>query len=258
MRTARTLAVFLAVIALSSRAVSAAAPSSGLAFAAVPPRAPARLAGRSAPARPMGELPKLRMAEGNSNKAVPEGCGIDPATGKICAGDPSLILTTNVVMGDKKKAFLVAASKAVAAGLGKPESFVSVAVTDGVDMLFGGKEDPCALGCCYSLGAINNENNKKVTGEITKLLGEFGIPANRMYINFFDVPRENIGYNGATLRAELAALGGWLSSWPVRAGLVRSVRRALGWQGVGACGQARPQANAAARPELWPYPLAEW
>ena len=50
----------------------------------------------------------------------------------------------------------------------------------------------------YSLGAINLDNNKKVTSEITKLLDEFGVAPNNMYINFFDVPRENCGYNGAT------------------------------------------------------------
>ena len=47
-------------------------------------------------------------------------------------------------------------------------------------------------------GAINLENNKKVTAEITQLLAEFDVPPNKMYINFFDVPRENCGYNGAT------------------------------------------------------------
>jgi hypothetical protein len=42
---------------------------------------------------------------------LPSGYGIDPATGQICAGDPSIILHTNVKMGDKKKAFMAAVSK---------------------------------------------------------------------------------------------------------------------------------------------------
>jgi hypothetical protein len=37
-----------------------------------------------------------------------------------------------------------------------------------------------------------------VTAEITQLFDEFNVPPNKMYINFFDVPRENCGYNGAT------------------------------------------------------------
>lgn len=43
-------------------------------------------------------------------------------------GDPSLIVYTSVDMGDKKNAFMVDASAAVAECLGKPESYVSVCV----------------------------------------------------------------------------------------------------------------------------------
>jgi phenylpyruvate tautomerase len=144
----------------------------------------------------VGDGPELRMKLAAQN--LPKDCGFDPITGQICAGDPSLILNTNVVMGDKKKEFLASASKAVAGGLGKPESYVAVSVSDGLSMLFGGSDAPCALACCYSLGSINQANNKAVTAKITALLSEFGIPSNRIYINFFDVPAQNIGYGGAT------------------------------------------------------------
>lgn len=62
-----------------------------------------------------------------------------------------MILTTNVKMGEKKAAFMAAASKAVASGLGKPESFVAIVVNDGADMIFGGEDSPCAVACCYSV-----------------------------------------------------------------------------------------------------------
>lgn len=39
-------------------------------------------------------------------------------------GDPSLILTTNVDLGDKKLDVMKACSKAIAAATGKPESYV--------------------------------------------------------------------------------------------------------------------------------------
>jgi phenylpyruvate tautomerase len=39
-------------------------------------------------------------------------------------GDPSLILTTNVDLGDKKAGILKDLSKLVAKSLGKPESYV--------------------------------------------------------------------------------------------------------------------------------------
>ena len=144
----------------------------------------------------MGEIPELRMRLAAQN--LPAGFGIDPCTGQICGGDPSLILNTNIVMGEKKKSFLASASKALASGLGKPESYVAVSVSDGLSMVFGGSEEPCALACCYSLGAINQANNKAVTAKVSALLAEFGIPSNRIYINFFDVPAANIGYGGAT------------------------------------------------------------
>ena len=48
------------------------------------------------------------------------------------------------------------------------------------------------------LGAINQANNAAVTKEITELLKEYDVAPNKIYINFFDVPAGNIGYNGAT------------------------------------------------------------
>lgn len=43
-------------------------------------------------------------------------------------------------------------------------------------------------------GAWRNE----VSAAITSLLGDFGISPNRIYVSCFDVPRENMMYNGAT------------------------------------------------------------
>mmetsp|Transcript_10547 Transcript_10547/g.12758 ORF Transcript_10547/g.12758 Transcript_10547/m.12758 type:complete len:92 (-) Transcript_10547:13-288(-) len=49
-----------------------------------------------------------------------------------------------------------------------------------------------------SLGSINKENNGALTKAISALLAEFDVPANRIYVNFFDLERQNVGYNGAT------------------------------------------------------------
>jgi len=162
-----------------------------------PSLSPSLLQGRSAPAQSMARAPGLRAGH-TSVQDLPKDCGIDPATGEICAGDPSIVIHTNVKMGDKKRTFMAAVSKALASALGKPESFVAVCVNDGCDMMWGGEDTPCALGSLYSLGAINLENNQKVMTEITMLMGKFDVAPNKMYVNFFDVPRENIGYNGAT------------------------------------------------------------
>eukprot|EP00984_Skeletonema_dohrnii_P003429 scaffold1165_cov126-Skeletonema_dohrnii-CCMP3373.AAC.3 len=113
-------------------------------------------------------------------------------------GDPSLILQTNVDLGDKKAEIMKELSALVAKSLGKPESYVAISITDNASMLFGGSDAPLALGCLYSLGSINMENNGKVQAGVTDALEAFGVSENRIYINFFDVPRENVGWNRAT------------------------------------------------------------
>ena len=113
-------------------------------------------------------------------------------------GDPSLVVHCNVKMGDKKRPFMLAASRSIAETLKKPESYVAVCAMDGLDMVWGGSDAPCALCAVNSLGAINLENNKELSEDICELLGEFGIASDRVYITFTDVPRENMGYDGAT------------------------------------------------------------
>ena len=67
-------------------------------------------------------------------------------------------------------------------------------------MLFGGSDAPLALGCLYSLGGIDRVNNGKVQAGVTDVFEKrgLGIAQDRMYINFFDMPRECVGWNRAT------------------------------------------------------------
>lgn len=81
----------------------------------------------------------------------PKNPSFDPAT---LPGDPSLILSTNVVIGDKL-AFMKSTSKLIASALSKPETYVAVCVNDGLDMIWAGESTPCALGVLYSIGQIN-------------------------------------------------------------------------------------------------------
>ena len=39
---------------------------------------------------------------------------------------------------------------------------------------------------------LEQENNGAVTAAVSELLLVHGVPADRIYINFFDVPRENV------------------------------------------------------------------
>ena len=81
-------------------------------------------------------------------------------------GDPSLLLNVNVALEDKKLEFMKACSAAIAETLSKPESYVAVSVNDGLDIIFGGDDAPAALGCVYSIGQINQENNGAPTAKI--------------------------------------------------------------------------------------------
>lgn len=113
-----------------------------------------------------------------------------PPTGhpSTLPGDPSLILTTNVDLGDKKMEIMKACSKAISAATGKPESYIAVCINDNASMIFGGSDAPLALGCMYSIGAIAMESNGQVQASVTEQLAPFGVTGDRIYINFFVSP----------------------------------------------------------------------
>eukprot|EP00640_Fibrocapsa_japonica_P006360 CAMPEP_0113942858 /NCGR_PEP_ID=MMETSP1339-20121228/13141_1 /TAXON_ID=94617 /ORGANISM="Fibrocapsa japonica" /LENGTH=177 /DNA_ID=CAMNT_0000947519 /DNA_START=41 /DNA_END=574 /DNA_ORIENTATION=+ /assembly_acc=CAM_ASM_000762 len=112
---------------------------------------------------------------------------------------PSLLVQSNVVVDEEKEdAFLKEASSMVANGLGKPESYVMVSLKF-AKMSFGGSKDPCAFVDLISLGRIEPDLNKEMSSKISELMNKhFGIPKNRLYVQFFDSPRENFGFNGST------------------------------------------------------------
>jgi len=110
-----------------------------------------------------------------------------------------MIMHTNVKMDkDQKMAFMKEMSRSIAECLGKPESYVAVCVMDGLDLIWAGEDTPCALCSVTSLGAINPDNNTALSKRVCDKIADFGIPANRYYITFTDVPRSNMGYNGGT------------------------------------------------------------
>lgn len=113
-------------------------------------------------------------------------------------GDPSLILVTNIDLGDDKVEFMKACSKAICKTTGKPEAYVGVSVTDNANVIFGGSDEPCALGNLYSIGSVAIEKNGALHAAISGLIEPYGVESSRMYINFFDMERANVGWNGKT------------------------------------------------------------
>lgn len=91
-----------------------------------------------------------------------------------------------------------ACSKVIAKHTGKPESYIAVSITDNAAVIFGGSDAPTALGCLYSIGAIAQETNGFIQNDVTDLLEPYGVAEDRIYINFFDVPRANVGWSRRT------------------------------------------------------------
>ena len=77
-------------------------------------------------------------------------------------------------------------------------STVAVSINDNASVIFGGTDEPTALGCLYSIGAIAMESNGKIQASVTDLLEPYGVAENRIYINFFDMPRANVGWSRRT------------------------------------------------------------
>ena len=73
-----------------------------------------------------------------------------------------------------------------------------MSITDKADVIFAGSDAPTALACMYSIGAIGVESNGAITNSVTDLLQPYGVAADRIYINFFDMPRANVGWNRST------------------------------------------------------------
>jgi phenylpyruvate tautomerase len=74
----------------------------------------------------------------------------------------------------------------------------AVCITDKADMIFAGSEAPTLLGNLYSIGAIAKESNGAITATVADLFADFGVDPERMYINFFDMPRANVGWSRRT------------------------------------------------------------
>ena len=112
---------------------------------------------------------------------------------------PLLKLETTVALADdQKKTLLAALSKIVAGTIGKPEQYVMVVVSPAA-ILMSGKPGDAAFVEVRSIGGLNGNVNRQLAQEIGSLLKEsLGVPADRVYLNFTDVPAANWGWNGDT------------------------------------------------------------
>jgi phenylpyruvate tautomerase len=114
---------------------------------------------------------------------------------------PILKIQTNAeTAGDRRGPFLRAASSTMAEILGKPESYIMVLLQTNPDMLFAAEDAPLAYLELKSLG-LPEDNTPTLSAALCALMEEhFGVPPERVYIEFSSPPRHLFGWNGGTFR----------------------------------------------------------
>uniref|UniRef100_A0A5B7C1K6 Phenylpyruvate tautomerase n=1 Tax=Davidia involucrata TaxID=16924 RepID=A0A5B7C1K6_DAVIN len=101
---------------------------------------------------------------------------------------PCLDISTNVNLdGVDTDSIFLEATKAVAAIIGKPESYVMVLLKGSVAISFGGNKEPAAFAEIVSMGGINSEVKKKLIATIgTILQNKLSIPRTRFFLKVYD------------------------------------------------------------------------
>ncbi|MFQ5581556.1 MAG: phenylpyruvate tautomerase MIF-related protein [Mariprofundaceae bacterium] len=112
---------------------------------------------------------------------------------------PYLNIHTNVaICADKQAEFLKKASETAADALGKPESYVMVALQAGEPMLFAGSDAPLAYLQLKSLGMPADATDELSAALCHFMERELGIEQGRVYIEFAGPERHMWGWNGGT------------------------------------------------------------
>lgn len=112
---------------------------------------------------------------------------------------PYLRIETNVdVPLANRQPLLEQASELLARELGKPERYVMISLDAGKPMLLAGSGEPLA---CLQLASIGlpAASTAGLAEALCALLAKtLGVPAERVYIIFADIPRHLWGWNGGT------------------------------------------------------------
>ena len=107
------------------------------------------------------------------------------------------IQTNQIINPDQADVLISKASKLVASELGKPESYVMVALAPPVPMLFAGSNEPTAYLELKSIG-LPESRTADLSKALCHLMTELNISQNRVYIEFADAPRAMWGWDSKT------------------------------------------------------------
>ena len=109
------------------------------------------------------------------------------------------VTTSKTLERAQKEALALELSSAVAGILGKPEAYVQVLVSDGATISFGGSFSvPSAFVAVLSVGEFAPGATKKLSAAMGAIFEHFGIPADRLYVNFCSRQGANWGWNNST------------------------------------------------------------
>jgi phenylpyruvate tautomerase PptA (4-oxalocrotonate tautomerase family) len=112
---------------------------------------------------------------------------------------PYLSIQTNLILSsEQSRKILQKASQLVSQILGKPESYVMVAIQDASKMSFGGNTDPLAYLELKSLGLPENSTVDFSRSLCSLLHTELGIEPARIYIEFAGPERHMWGWDSET------------------------------------------------------------
>lgn len=112
---------------------------------------------------------------------------------------PLLKIQTNVdVPPSETAALLGAMTDLVARELNKPKEYVQAILEPRVAMQLAGSGQPTAFAELRALD-LSEAMAKPFSAALARFLEEkLSIPPNRLFINFFDIPRPLWGWNGST------------------------------------------------------------
>ena len=112
---------------------------------------------------------------------------------------PILRIKTNVKTSKEIHYRLMSkASGLVAELLSKPEKYVMISFEDDVSMVFSTSDEPTAYLELKSIG-LSVERTAELSKHLCSLLeSELDIAKERIYIEFFDEPRQMFGWNSST------------------------------------------------------------
>ena len=112
---------------------------------------------------------------------------------------PYFSIDTNQTVDPASNRELVKKTSAFIAGLlGKPESYVMIAIKPGTPLIFAGSDEPAAFVRLKSIGLPRGrctEFSEKICRYVEL---ELEVPPNRIFIDFKDLERDLFGWNRKT------------------------------------------------------------